>query len=166
MAFQKHLIKTNDILISWSIPEYDKYERSRIWYINASIATILMLVYALWTVNFLFVVIVVLAGIIIILNDSGDPQSVDFAITDEGIVIGNKFIDYDELKNFSIIYKPRHKIKKLYFEFHNIFRPKLSIYLDNINPLKIRDILLKYLQEDLNRDDESFSERIGKLFKI
>lgn len=153
-------------IIQWFVPEYDKYERTKFWYIAASIFAILAIVYALWATNFLFVVIVVLSGIIIVLNDGGAPQLVSFAIFDEGIMIGNKFIDYDELKSFSIIYKPRQKIKKLYFEFHNIFRPRLSIHLNDTNPLKIRDILLNYLQEDLNRETEPFSERMGKLFKI
>ena len=156
----------DNIIISWLVPEYEKYDRNKSWYIIASIVAIIMFIYAFWTANFLFVVIVVLAATVIILNDGGSPNNLNFAITDDGIIIGKKFIDFDELKNFSIIYKPRQNIKKLYFEFNNALRPRMSIHLDNMNPLKIRDILLNYLQEDLSRENEPFSERIGKLFKI
>ena len=159
-------INNENVIISWIVPEYETYDRSKSWYIIASIVAIIVLIHALWTANFLFVVIIVLASTVIILNDSGKPEDIGFAIVDEGLIIGTKFIDYDELKNFSIIYKPHQDIKKLYFEFHNIIRPRLSIQLGNINPLKIRDILLNYLQEDLERESEPFSERLGKLFKI
>ena len=148
------------------MPEYEKHERSKTWYIIAAIVTVIVLLYALWSANFLFVVIIVLAAMVTMLHDGSEPDAVGFAIADEGLIIGKKFIDYDELKNFSIIYKPRQGVRKLYFEFHNVLRPRLSIGLDNMNPLKIRDILLNYLQEDLERENEPLSEQLGKLFKI
>ena len=166
MAEENNQITDENIIINWMVPEYEAYERSKSWYIAASIIAVIVLIYALWTANFLFVVIIVLAATVIILNDNGNPENVGFAIADEGLIIGQKFIDFDELKNFSIIYKPRQNTKQIYFEFHNVLRPRLSIQLNNMNPLKIRDILLNYLQEDLERENEPFSERIGKLFKI
>ena len=166
MSAQKMPITTDNILTSWVVSEYAKHERSKTWYIAAAIITAVVLFYALWSANFLFVVIIVLAVMVTMLHDSSEPNAVGFAIADEGIIIGKKFIDYDELKNFSIIYKPRQGVKQLYFEFHNVLRPRLSIGLDNMNPLKIRDILLNYLQEDLERENEPLSEQLGRLFKI
>ncbi|PIR93128.1 hypothetical protein COT99_02385 [Candidatus Falkowbacteria bacterium CG10_big_fil_rev_8_21_14_0_10_43_10] len=166
MAEIKPPIDSIDEVISWAVPEYDKRERSKRWYIISSIAALSILVYSVWTGNFLFVVIIVLSALVIITNDFRQPDIINFSIGDEGLILGKKFIDYSELKNFSIIYKPRQDVKQLYFEFNNIFRPQLSIYLGNINPLKIRDILLNYLQEDLERENEPLSEQLGKLFKI
>jgi hypothetical protein len=155
-----------DVIMSWEVPEYDKYERSKRWYIYASIVCLGVLVYSFFSSNFLFAVIIVLITIVVIMDDARQPDQVGFAIMEEGVSIGKKFIDYDELKNFSIIYKPRQGVKKLYFEFNNIFRPRLSINIDDANPLKIRDNLLNYLQEDLERDGEPLSEALGKTFKI
>jgi len=163
---QKTPLSADNVLASWVVPEYEKHERSKTWYIIAAIVTVIVLLYALWSANFLFVVIIVLAAMVTMLHDGSEPDAVGFAIADEGLIIGKKFIDYDELKNFSIIYKPRQGVRKLYFEFHNVLRPRLSIGLDNMNPLKIRDILLNYLQEDLERENEPLSEQLGKLFKI
>ncbi|OGF41666.1 hypothetical protein A2477_03470 [Candidatus Falkowbacteria bacterium RIFOXYC2_FULL_47_12] len=166
MPTQKTPLSADNVLASWVVPEYEKHERSKTWYIIAAIVTVIVLLYALWSANFLFVVIIVLAAMVTMLHDGSEPDAVGFAIADEGLIIGKKFIDYDELKNFSIIYKPRQGVRKLYFEFHNVLRPRLSIGLDNMNPLKIRDILLNYLQEDLERENEPLSEQLGKLFKI
>ncbi len=159
-------INQEDIIMSWEVSEYDKYERSKRWYIYASIVCLGVLVYSFFSSNFLFAVIIVLITIVVIMDDARQPDQVGFAIMEEGVAIGKKFIDYDELKNFSIIYKPRQDVKKLYFEFNNVFRPRLSINIDDANPLKIRDNLLNYLQEDLERDGEPLSEALGKTFKI
>jgi hypothetical protein len=153
-------------IITWNVPEFEKHERGRAWYVTAVILALLALVYSFWTANFLFVVIIVIAAVVIILNDGRNPESIKFTITGEGVIIGKKFIDYDDLKNFSLIYKPRQGVKKLYFEFKNVLRPRLSINLDNMNPLPIREILLNYLPEDLERENEPLSEQLGRLFKI
>jgi hypothetical protein len=161
----KHAHDTDE-LIFWFIPEFDKHERERIWYISAGAIAILMIIFAFITSNFLFAVIVIIAAFIFVIRDGQDPDLVKFSITYEGIHIGNKFYDYDELKDFSVIFKPKLRVKKLYFEFKNTIKPRLSIPLIDTNPLIIREILLKYLPEDLERTDEPTSEGLAKLLRI
>ncbi|MFA5318588.1 MAG: hypothetical protein WC323_03910 [Patescibacteria group bacterium] len=156
----------SEALINWDIPEYDRYERGKTWYIIAIIVALAALIIAFWVENYLFAIIIVLSALIITINQWREPAQINFSIHDEGLLLGRKFIDYSELRNFAIIYKPRQDIKKLYFEFESVFKPRLSIYLDNINPLKIRDILLNYLQEDLERENEPLSESLAKLFRL
>jgi hypothetical protein len=163
---QEETIDYGDKIIGWQVPEYEKHERSRAWYIFASIIAILLLIYSFWTANFLFAVIIIVASLVVILHDSREPDMVNFSITDEGIVIGRKFYDYDEIKDFSIVYKPRRGIKNLYFEFKSALRHRLSIPLQDMNPLLIRENLLKYLEEDLERTDQPTSEGLAKMFKL
>ena len=150
----------------WQVPEYEKHNRSKAWYILASVFAIVLLLFSLKTGNFLFAIIIMVAALIIILHDGKEPDMVDFVIYSEGLGIGKKFYDYDEIKNFSVIYKLSKNIKNLYFEFNGAIKPRLSIPLGDINPLQIREILLKYLKEDLERTDEPVSEGLAKLFKI
>ena len=153
-------------IMSWPVLEYEKHERSRGWYVIASIVAIALLIYCFFTANFLFVVIIIVAALVIILHHGREPERVKFSITDEGIVIGRKFYDYDEIKDFAIVYKPRIEVKRLYFEFKNALRHRLSIPLENMNPLTVRETLLKYLKEDLERTDQPLSEGLAKLFKL
>lgn len=153
-------------IVDWNIPEYYKHKRGAGWYIMAGIIDLVLIFYAFSTDNFLFAVIVIIASFIIILFDSNDPEEINFRITTIGIIIGNKFYDYDEIKNFSIIYKPNEEIKKLYFEFKNVITQRLFIPLEDQNPLQVRNILLKYLSEDLDRDGEPLSEAFSRTFKI
>jgi len=153
-------------IIGWKIPEYDKHDRSKGWYIIVSIVSLLLLLYAFFSGNFLFAVIIVVVALVIILHDGQEPAMLDFSITDEGIMVGRKFYDYDEIKNFAIVYKPRQEVKNIYFEFKSIAKPRLSIPLASMNPLPIRKDLLKYLPEDLERLDQPLSEALAKLFKL
>jgi hypothetical protein len=159
-------IDYGDEIISWSVPEYEKHERTKRWYLIAGGISLALLILSFFTNNFLFAVIIIITVFIIILRDGQEPQKVKFSITDEGIEIGKKFHDYDEIKNFSIIYKPKMGVKNLYFEFKNPVKPRLSIPLFNMDPLQIRENLLKYLTEDLDRTDQPVSEAFGKLLKL
>lgn len=153
-------------IIDWSIPEYDKHEREKNWYIISATVGLLLLIYSFFSGNFLFAAIIIISALVIIIHDGQEPLAINFIITDAGLMVGKKFYDYDVIKDFSIVYKPNQNIKNLYFEFKNVLKPRLSIPLGNMNPLPIRENLLKYLPEDLERTDQPLSEALAKVFKL
>lgn len=162
-------LKTGDYghgLISWEVPEYDKHDRAKSWYIKAGLIALLLVIYSFLTANFLFAIIVIIVSLVVVLHDGQEPERVVFSISDDGIIIGSRFYDYDDISNFSVVYKPSLEVKNLYFEFKSFFRHRLSIPLENMNPLPIREKLLKYLPEDLERTDQPLSEGLAKLFKL
>lgn len=152
--------------ISWTVPEFEKHDRSKKWYILASLFAIFLLIFALFTSNYLFAIIIVAATIITIFHDGQEAAPVNIIIDEDGVIIGRKLYDYDVLKNFSVLFKPKEDLKNLYFEFKNPAKQRLSIPLFDINPLQIRDFLLKYLEEDLERTNMPLSENLSKLLKI
>jgi hypothetical protein len=159
-------IDYGDEVFTWPVPEFEKHDRPKSWYIGGIAIGIIFIIYAIYTSNFLFAVIIIIGALVLIMNDGHEPHKVRFSITDEGLLVGKKFIDFDELKNFSIVYKPRENVKNLYFEYKNSFKYRLSISLLDMNPLPIREYLLKYLTEDLERTDQPLSEGLAKLFKL
>lgn len=154
------------VFASWQVPEYDKHERSKNWYIAVSAVVVVLLAYSYFTANFLFAVIIIVGSMVVIINDGQEPALVDVGLATDGVIVGKKFYDYDEIKHFAIVYKPNLGVKKIYFEFKNVVKPRLSIALANLNPLPIRENLLKYLPEDLERTDEPLSEKLANLFKL
>lgn len=160
---KQHAIKK---LIFWDVPEYDTHEKSRWWYIMGIFIAVLMMIYSFATANFLFAVIIIITALIIIFRDGQEPEKVRVSITSEGVEVGRKFYDFDIIKDFSVIYKPKFGVNNLYIEFKNPLRHRLSIPLDEINPIVVRETLLKYLEEDLDRDDQPASESLAKLFKL
>ncbi len=152
--------------LSWQVPEYEKYERGRVWYLVIGLIGGIILLWAVFTYNFLFALIIILTAIIVILTESRQPAPVVIKLDGDGVRVGNKFYDYDEIKNFSIIYKPKIGVKNLYFEFKNPFKHHLSIFLLTMNPLLVRQFLLRYLEEDLTRTDPPLFEELARLLKI
>lgn len=155
-----------DVLLGWEVPEYEQPPKSRTWYLAAGLAGLAGLIYALFTSNFLFALIIIIAAVILILTEGQEPQRVAISLTDEGLILGKRFYDYDEFKNFSIVYKPKQDVKNLYFEFHNFFRHRITIPLEDVNPVKVRDILADYLPEDTERTDPPLSEQLSRMLKI
>jgi hypothetical protein len=153
-------------LASWAFPEFESHERSRLWYLIAGVIFILLLIYAITSLNFLFAVVLVMVGIIWLIKERETPLTVSFSITDEGLEIDNNFYDYDALENFYIIYKPEVDSKNLYFHFKSKIRPRLSIPLREENPVEIRNILLQYIKEDLEQKDIPTSEWLSKIMKL
>jgi len=51
-------------------------------------------------------------------------------------------------------------------EFKNPIKPRLSIPLRSLDPLTIRNYLVKYLDEDLERTEPPLSEQLTKRLKL
>jgi len=152
-------------LAEWQFPEFVKYKRSQRWYITAGIIVALLLIYSAVTANILFAMIIIITSVIFILNQKRDPKMVSFKITEEGVIIDETLYEWPEIKNFWIIYEPP-KVKNLYFEFKSLLLPRLPIPLQDQDPVKIREILLDYIDEDIDREGEPISDGISRALKL
>ncbi len=153
------------ILSQWSFPEFVKYKRSRRWYAVAILITAVLLIYALVTSNILFATIIIIASIIFVLNEKRESKTIHFKISEEGIVVDNVLYEWPEIKNFWIIYEP-DKVKNIYFEFKSLLLPRLPIPLQDQDPVAIREILLDYIDEDIDREGEPISDGLGRMLKL
>ncbi|MCH7492666.1 hypothetical protein IID19_03715, partial [Patescibacteria group bacterium] len=58
------------------------------------------------------------------------------------------------------------EVKNLYFDFKTGIRPSISISLESQNPVNIRKKLLEYLEEDTEKENESFSDGLSRMLKL
>jgi len=149
----------------WETPEYVRYERGPMWYLIMSLAAVFLIAYAIWAANFLFAFIVLLAAIIIILAGNQSPQHVLVQIGDNGIVWNGKMHLFRDLDTFAIVYDPPFS-KVLYLEGKNAVSPRMRIWLDDQDPVQIREHLCKYVQEDLDLQSEHLSDIVARLLKL
>ena len=152
------------VAFHWSFPESTRYQRDKNWYWTAGLVVAGLLLYSLLTRNFLFALLVILATLTIIMFQR-NIKEVDFQITEDGILVNNKFYDYKAVKNFYIIYEPP-AVKSLYFELKSFFSPRIPVNLTNQDPVKIREFLLRYIAEDIERENEPTSDQFSRLFKL
>lgn len=152
------------IFFKWTIPEYSDHERSYLWYVVASVLAVILIIYCIITANYFFTLIIILITFIIFLKKYNPPQNISFEITENGLLIGNQFFDYKDLKGFYIIYDP--PVKKIYFKLNKLSPDDISVPLLDNNPLPIRTKLLEYLDEDLEKERQTFSDIFETLFKL
>ena len=151
-------------IFSWQMSEYNQYERGTYWYLIMGVVCLGLIIYAVLTANFLFALIILLFAFIIVLREFYAPAKITFAITDSGIAVGEQFYPFKSLSKFYIIYEPPMS-KFLYFNFKTL-SPPLSIFLDEQNPITIREYLLEYMDEDLEKEDEHVTDTLNRLFKL
>jgi hypothetical protein len=181
-------IKSENDVISWRIPEYHGEEKTKLWYAIYSLIGIALLVYAIFTQNFIFAVIIIFAAVLMVIFDGGHPGTLEIIISDRGIAVGKEFYSYDQIEDFFMIYEPEQGLKNLYLQFKRFARPSLpesepahyswlfwlvnfartrfTIPLEDMNPIIIRRNLLKYIKENLDRTTIPLSEQLTKLFKL
>lgn len=153
-------------LFQWSFPEFEKHTRSLYWYIMAVIVLSSLFFYSLFSDNFIFAIIIVLFVIILINGHKKEPADVNFVISELGFFLNEKFYGYDTISKFWVIYKAPD-VKKLYFQVKNMLNETIMIPMGpNISPLDLRDTLAKYLEEDLEKENEPITESLGRIMKI
>lgn len=152
-------------LLSWEVDEYPRAERSRRWYLLASLVAVALIVYAVATADFLFAVIILMAGVITLVTSFAKPQRIEIIVTTLGVIVGSHFYEYKGVRDFSIAYDPPH-VKILYLDFRSPFNPLLSIPLEETDPNDVRDCLGAYCSENLDRTEESLTDRLRRVYKL
>ncbi len=161
----KESANTGNVVFEWLIKEYEQYDRSKRWYIVALLAGVLLVIFALFSANYLFALVIILFGIVLYMHEMQPPLDVYFAVTETGIIIGKKFYKFSELGGFWMIYNPPD-VKNLYFRLKNVVKFRIKIPLLNYDPRPIRDYIKQYLHEELEHEEEPLSDRLARLFKI
>lgn len=153
------------IFTAWDFPEFTKHDKGKFWYISFTVVFVALLAYTYFTDNLLFAIILVIFAILYFTLDRKDPVIVQIAVTEDGLVLNDKLIEYASLSNFYIIYYPP-EIKNLYLQPKNNLKPRIAIPLEDQNPNELREILLQYLEEDLEKEEIPSSESISKMLKL
>ena len=115
--------------------------------------------------NFLFAIFAILIGFILILHSRREPSEVSCQIFEDGIQIGSRLYEWDDIKKFRIVYSPP-AVKLLYIDLKSILISDFAVPLNDQNPLEVRQILKTYLVEDLERPYESLADKMNRWLKI
>lgn len=160
-----HIMTPEEIRMEWFAPEYQQHERHPVWFIYLGIIAAILTIYALVVGNYLFAIIVVMLAIIINMLARKEPETLHLAITRHGFKVNEKLYTYeDDLESFWILYRPPH-LKTLNFQRKQRILPTLTFQLADQNPLKVREILLDYLPEDINKE-EHYADKLARQLKF
>ena len=158
-------IDAGEPMMSWESWEFPYIERSKRWYILASAIGLFLILYALFTANFIFGIIVLMFAIITLIRDLKKPLRVPVHITTKGLVFGDDFFTFEDIRDFSLSYDPP-TFNNLYVSFHGRMQPMLSIDLEDVNPNDVRGIMLPFVFENLEREGESLTDVLRRVYKL
>lgn len=153
------------IHVHWQFPDYVNRRKTIVWYVAIGGVLAFCLIYAISTANYLFAVIMGISAFILVFQQFQAPRSVPVVVGEDGVIIDRRFYPYKALKSFSIIYEPPHS-KYLFLDFQSAVKGSISVPLGDMNPLTLREVLLNYIEENLERDSESFHNTFEKMMRL
>ncbi len=158
--------KYGEVVYYWVMPEFHRHERTAVWYGIFIVLMLGLIVWSIVTANYIFAVFLVLFGMYMIMQHFRDPENVPVVILTTGIAIGDHYHTWDEVSEFFIVYNPP-EVQKLYFNFVKRSHPIVSIDLpDDLDPNELREELLEYVDENLDKDQETLTDVVRRLYKL
>ncbi len=148
--------------IEWTAPEFEKHEKSSLWFMVLGIVTLIFLIITIILKNYTFAIVILLLVFCVYLYTKKEPREINFSLSHRGVSIGDKLYAYNELKSFWIFYEPP-RLKQLSLQSKKVFSPYIRVPLANQNPNQIRIFLLKYLPEIEQEESliDILSDKIG-----
>lgn len=162
---QNTITEYGKILLAWEVDEYPNHDRSRTWYVLGAIISVALIIYAIATANFLFAVIILMCGVITLISTFQPPDKINLAITTIGILVGDAFYKYKDVKDFSVAYEPP-AVKLLYIDFQKPWQPLVSVPLEDTDPNQVRECLLPFCLENLERTEETLTDAVRRVYKL
>jgi len=157
-------LRKEDVLVEWKAREFIQYDKNPVWMSVVYLIAVLLFIYAIWTMNFLFAILIILSVIVIYLYTKKKPRLMNVAVMKKGFRVDDTLYTYeDDLENFWVLYSPPD-LKTLFFKRKQSMFPNLVIQLEDQNPMRIRELLLEHLPEDVDQDEsviDKFSRRVG-----
>jgi len=135
-----------EALISWDAPTHIYTEKNSDWYWSVGIITL-----AIAAVCFIFAqiitgIFVILAAVALVLHASKRPKVVHHEINDRGVVVDDILYPFLSLNSFWIPHDQQGPAKLL-MRSRKTFMPLIIILIEEVDPEKVREVLLKYIAE-------------------
>ena len=137
-------IKINKpVVLKWKAKDIE-IPRKKI--ILIGVLAFLIIVYFVFLKNYFGALVIFLCFVVFNLYYGKKPKESHFAIKNEGIQANNQLLKYGDLKIFWINYQAG-RVKELKLISKKRFMPEISIPIGDADPVKIREIILKFLPE-------------------
>lgn len=148
------------ILMEWEPVQFRDAPRGDNWYLWLGIAAAILITIAILTKTYIVAVTFFLLAVVLVMFAQKPIKRHRVRITDTGIEVGEQFYPYHKLKSFWILYNPP-QVTTLNFQQRDKISLNINIEIEDEDPVKIRDILLEYLTEEENKE-EDFIDAISR----
>jgi len=139
-----------EALISWQSPTHLYSEKKPDWYWVVGIITLAIAAVCIIFGQIIPGIFVIVAAVALVLHASHPPRNMTCEINDRGVIIDNVLYPFLSLDSFWI---PHDEFPhKLILKSRKLLMPLFVIYIAEIDPEQVREILLKYIAETEHRE--------------
>lgn len=147
--------KPSENFISWQAPEFEYRPKDVSWYWLSLIIAIILIALAVWQKNFLFMIFVVIAWMVINSLANRFPTIWEFKINEKGLSVSllnkksesGKIYPYEEIEGFDI-HEGGEEYKELVLKIKKKFSPYLKINIHADDEEKIKNFLIQRLPKE------------------
>lgn len=150
--------------ITWQSPEFIYYHKSPGWYLGLAIFGLITMGYAVWRTDYLMLFTLIVMFTVAYFYAGRKPKTITVTLSGKGVSLDKNLYYYKNLQSFWILYEPP-EVKTLNFETTNYLNRDITIQLENEDPNEIREFLLNFLPENLDRE-ESTTDRLFRRLKF
>ena len=153
----------NKILLSWTTPEFIRYEKTRSWFIGLGIIAAGFFIVSVLIKNYFFALLVPIAAFLTYIHAQKYPRKLTVKITESGIEMENFLsIQHKDISSFWIFEEPENT--NLSLETKKFLQPKITILLADQKPEIVREAIVKFVKE--KKQEESLIDIIARKLRF
>lgn len=146
-------------LVEWDALEFEPDVSKVLGLLGSGALLVLAGIVTLFFKNWLLAVFLLIAGGLVGSYAFRPPRRMAMAVTSRGVKIADRLYEFDDLQSFWISYDPPFS-KELILQSKKVLVPHLKLPLGALDPLRLREILLRFLKEQKHED--SVIDIVGK----
>jgi len=150
-------------LLTWKAPSHQMHERSKKWYIAASIVTGFLFFYSIVTSAWSFTAVLIIGAAVYVFMHRTAPGEKIIAISKSGITFNGEFIPWLDLNGFWILTFPNYA--ELHIAPKSKRRSELIISTGPADILKLRELLSQFLAEQFDKNEKIF-DKVARVCKL
>ena len=148
-------------LLEWDAPEHHHTEKNNDWYWAVGIITLTAAALAFIFGNVIFGILIIVGVFALVMHATHPPKIVHVVINDRGIVLDDVLFPFLTLESFWI--DAHEEPRKILIKSTKTFMPFIVIYIEDVDPEEVRDVLLNYIAETEHHEPltQKILERFG-----
>ena len=153
----------SEILLEWQSLDAYPHERSKKWYSIGAILVLAFAAYGLFDGSWSTALVALGIGGVYFLLRSHPPRQMTVRITGLGVQVDGTLTPWNLLRNFWIL-TSTGKIE-LHLSPTRLLQPEGVVFLDEIDPAHVRDMLLRFLPERAGMEERTL-DSLARLLKL
>jgi hypothetical protein len=148
--------------LNWQAYEYKHTPKSADWFWALGIIAISIAVTSILFNNFLFAIFIILGALALGIFAKRRPLLLSIEINDKGIKVGRTFYAFSSIESFWVDAENEND-QKVIIKVDSITMSHVAIPIEEIDPMDIKEYLLKYLPEEEHAEPiaNKIMERLG-----